>query len=182
MAANVVQEVQAHHFSDKDRLFLDANVWLLLYGPVASYRQKEAAAYSRALRDALMVGSAVHVDVLVMSEFVNRYARMEQRRSSRFQRADFKAYRSDPEFVPVARAICKEARRIAGHVKCCASSFADSDVQATLAAFESGQSDFNDLVIAQTCAQNGLVLITDDADFAGAGIQILTANLRLLNA
>lgn len=38
-----------------------------------------------------------------------------------------------------------------------------------------------DQVIREACKRSGLKLVTDDADFAGEGVTILTANRRLLN-
>ena len=44
-----------------------------------------------------------------------------------------------------------------------------------------GGFDFNDQVIAQLCKDKGLTLITNDGDFKGQDVTILTANRRLLS-
>jgi predicted nuclease of predicted toxin-antitoxin system len=46
--------------------------------------------------------------------------------------------------------------------------------------YESGNADFNDQIIAELCRKKQLTLITDDGDFHGQDIAILTANKRLL--
>jgi len=43
-----------------------------------------------------------------------------------------------------------------------------------------GNSDFNDLVLVELCRSKGFMLVTDDGDFKGKGITVLTANRRLL--
>ena len=39
--------------------------------------------------------------------------------------------------------------------------------------------DFNDELIVKTCQEHRCVLVTNDADFSGAKIDILTANNKL---
>ncbi|MDR3302817.1 MAG: PIN domain-containing protein, partial [Treponema sp.] len=41
--------------------------------------------------------------------------------------------------------------------------------------------DFNDKIIADTCKTNKCLLITNDADFKDADIDILSVNKKLLN-
>lgn len=43
-----------------------------------------------------------------------------------------------------------------------------------------GISDFNDQVLTTLCKRSGLKLVTDDGDFKGRGIPIITANQKLL--
>ena len=47
--------------------------------------------------------------------------------------------------------------------------------------YGTGETDFNDQVIAWLCKREGLTLITNDSDFKGQEISILTANQRLLD-
>ncbi len=46
--------------------------------------------------------------------------------------------------------------------------------------YAAGESDFNDQIIAVLCKRKGLKLVTDDGDFHGQGIPVVTANRRLL--
>jgi predicted nucleic acid-binding protein len=54
------------------------------------------------------------------------------------------------------------------------------DLGAILTDYQTGPGDFNDLILARLCEHRGLKLVTHDADFAGTGATILTANRRLL--
>ncbi|MPM51768.1 hypothetical protein SDC9_98519 [bioreactor metagenome] len=46
--------------------------------------------------------------------------------------------------------------------------------------FEQGKYDFNDLLFAEICRSRGMVFVTHDKDFSELGVEILTANEKLL--
>jgi predicted nucleic acid-binding protein len=69
------EEISNHTFQATDELLLDTNVWFFLYGPHRP-GSPQAAAYSGALARILTANSRIYVDVLIISEFVNRYARL----------------------------------------------------------------------------------------------------------
>jgi len=54
-------------------------------------------------------------------------------------------------------------------------------IETVLCEFEKGNSDFNDQVLCEICKEKGFTLVTDDPDFSGSGVTILTANSRLLS-
>ena len=60
--------------------------------------------------------------------------------------------------------------------------FATVNIKQVLADFTVGVTDFNDGLLAETCRRNGWKLITNDGDFSTGGIEVLTANSRLLAA
>src|SRR3990172_4767621 len=110
-----VFHVDRYAFSDKDSLFLDTNIWLYIYGPQAP-GDKRVMAYSKALQKILQAKSKIFLDVLVLSEFVNRYARLEfDRFSGPGKKTDFKNYRKSTDFNPAAKAIADACRRIVKH-------------------------------------------------------------------
>lgn len=173
-----IKDISSYSFSADDRLFLDANIWLSVYGPMA-HKRSRVSIYSNAIRDIRKEGCSVFIDVLIMSEFVNTYARWEHKQSSA-RRKKFKDFRKSPAFVPIARDIAANARRIVSQCHRCSSNFAGMDIEALLTEFEKGDSDFNDQVFSQLCRDKGLILVTDDGDFKGAKLTILTANSSLL--
>jgi predicted nucleic acid-binding protein len=56
----------------------------------------------------------------------------------------------------------------------------DEKVDALIDEYAAGNSDFNDQVLTTLCKRSGLKLVTDDGDFKGRGIPIITANQKLL--
>ena len=173
-----IKDISSYSFSADDQLFLDANIWLSVYGPMA-YKRSRALIYSNAIGDIRREGCSVFIDVVIMSEFINTYARWEHKQSSA-RKKKFKDFRRSSAFVPIARDIGANARRIIRQCHRCSSNFTGMDIEALLTEFEKGDSDFNDQVFSQLCRDKGLILVTDDRDFKGAKLTILTANSSLL--
>ena len=69
-------QVEQHNFTLTDKLFLDANIWLYLYCPQGS-RTYWVKTYSNVFDRILDAESQIYIDVLVVSEFINTFARQE---------------------------------------------------------------------------------------------------------
>ena len=171
--------VNEHEFSRRDRLFLDTNIWLYLFGP---HKPKARAidTYSRVLKRILDAGSRIYIDVLIVSAFINACARLNWHLATN-RKIGFKAFRNSSSFKSVARSVSSDAARVMSHCLRVESGFSDMAATELLNEFVTGKCDFNDQVIIRLCKKEELTLITHDADFKGAGIPILTANHRLLN-
>lgn len=174
------RDIRSYSFSDSDRLLVDTNVWFSVYGPVP-YRRKRADAYSKALAAIKRARSLVYIDVCVMSEFVNHYARWEHRLTGD-QFTSFKDFRNSGYFTPVAKRIATCAMGILRSCERCNSCFTSIDESAVFNTFAAGDKDFNDQIIVEICKEKDLILLTDDGDFSALEIDILTANNRLLCA
>jgi predicted nucleic acid-binding protein len=180
MAQNA-EEIGQYAFKADDQLLLDANVWFFLYGPHKP-GDLRAAAYSRALANILAAKSRIYVDVLIISEFVNRYARLRYNilKNRRGVPKDFKRFRSTPTFKSIATDIAADTKRILAICACVDSGFATLDAAALIDEYGGGKCDFNDLVLIDMCKSKSLKLVTDDGDFKDKGIVLLTANKKLL--
>lgn len=178
-------DLRSYVFSGKEQLFFDTNIWLFLYGPSIGYNPRRVNQYADAWKKVRLAKAAVYIDVLVISEFINTYSRLEynQLPNAAQRYPSFKVFRKSPDFSPIAADIATQTRRILAYVRQCDSSFSDSDIHTLINEYAHGSSDYNDLVIAETCKKNGLTLVTDDADFArpaSSGLAVITANPRLL--
>ena len=178
MAHSAVQEVSRYTFSAKDHLFLDANIRLYLYGPQQPPAPRYVKTYSNAYKRILSAKSKIFVDALIVSEFINRYARLQQNLVAPGRR--FKQFRNSPSFKSVAQDIAYSVDRILKHCSRIESGFAKLNMKDLLNNFAAGDSDFNDQVIAELCKRKGLTLVTHDGDFNAPGISVLTANRNLL--
>ncbi len=171
-------EIRHYNFTAQDKLFLDTNIWLYLYGPPkprSYWRSIYASVFNRMLR----VKSRIYIDVLVVSEFINAYARLKWRDASSYPNA-FKTFRNSPDFKPVAQNITTHVKQIMKHCTRVESDFVTLPIDDLLADYISGDFDFNDQVITEICKNNGFTLITNDGDFKTQEISILTANAKLL--
>ncbi len=181
---NRTVRVRNHSFVSRDKLFFDANIWMFLYGPQRPGGRKMSA-YSSAFNRALNAGSRIYIDVLILSEFINTYARrkwniLKRASPSLWGSENFKDFRDSPDFKAVAREIAHSTRQILKHCHRIESGFETLEINSLITRYGSGGTDFNDQVFTQLCGTKGFTLVTDDVDFKGQGISILTANDRLL--
>ncbi len=171
-------EIRHYNFTAQDKLFLDANIWLYLYGPPkprSYWRPIYTSVFNRMVR----AKSRIYIDVLVVSEFINAYARLKWRDASSYPNA-FKTFRNSPDFKPVAQNIATHVKQIMKHCARIESNLATLGMDNLLNDYATGDHDFNDQVITEICKNNGFTLITNDSDFKTQEIPILTANPNLL--
>lgn len=176
------QDISTYVFKDSDRLLLDANVWMFVHGPTPP-GDKRAAIYSSALARILAAKATIHVDVLIVSEFVNRYARLRHKilQSTAGVAPDFKQFRTGADFKPVAQDIADAIRRVLKECTRSESGFASVDIGCLVDEYAKGESDFNDQMLAELCKSQGWTLVTHDSDFKGSGLDLVTGNKKLLS-
>ena len=173
-----VLDVTRCNFCPEDELLLDTNIWLLVYGPQKP-RDTRVAIYSQALTKILAAQSRIYIDVLIVSEFINTYARLKWRLIAPHINR-FKDFRQGPEFKPVAQDIAADVKLVLKHCVRTENGFEMLEIDNVIDEYAAGDSDFNDQIITALCKKRGLKLVTDDGDFKGQGIPIMTANRRLL--
>jgi hypothetical protein len=80
----------------------------------------------------------------------------------------------------VAWDIAADVKRVLQHCTRVASGFETLAIDTLIDEFATGDLDFNDQILTSLCDRTGLKLVTDDGDFRGRGISVITANQRLL--
>ncbi len=176
--ANKVSSVNDYRFTSDDRLFLDTNIWMFVYGP-QSPRNTRVETYSQVLSRILTAKCRIYIDVLIVSEFINTYSRLRWNILGKPQR-NFKQFRKSEVFKSIAQDIAADVRRVLSHCERLDSGFDSLDINSLIAEYATGDADFNDQVIAVLCRRKGLKLVTDDGDFRGQDIPVVTANRHLL--
>ncbi|MDZ7703061.1 MAG: PIN domain-containing protein [Trueperaceae bacterium] len=177
MANNAIS-VETYNFTSEEKLFLDANIWMFVYGPQRP-GNKKVATYSQAFAHILDAKSSIYIDVLIVSEFINTYARLKWGFMGN-PYSNFKRFRQSQDFKPVAQDIADRIKRVLSHCNRVENGFKTLDMDGLIAQYAEGDADFNDQVITALCQKRGLTLVTDDGDFRGQDIPIVTANRRLL--
>ena len=176
-----IHDVKSYNFSRNDALLIDANIWLYMYGPQAP-GDKEVQYYSNVWGKILKTKCSIFLDVLILSEFINRYSRTNFRlEKGSSDPKTFKKYRQSSDFRPVAKEIADAVRRILKHCKCIESDITSIDMDALLTDYESQCPDFNDQILVELCKSRSLKFVTHDGDFKDYDITVLTANRRMLN-
>jgi predicted nucleic acid-binding protein len=178
---NKAYDARSYRFTDKDAVLPDANIWLYLYGPAATPGSWTVTTYSNIFSRILSAGTRMFLDVLVLVEFINRFARLEMIRLQPTQK-DFKAFRQSADFPPVAEAIETQVTQILMNCQPINHPFAEWNLGGLLKDFATGNEDCNDQLIAENCRKHGLALLTNDRDFTQGGISVFTANNKLLMA
>ncbi len=166
-----------YEFQPEDELFLDANIWLLIYGP-QNYNRSREMVYSSAFRRILEAQSSIHIDVLIVSEFINTHTRILWRQTR--SQLHFKAFRNSSQFKPIAKEVAGKMTRVLSHCSRIENQFSSLDIESLLDEYAKGGTDFNDQVIGNLCKCKNLKLVTDDGDFKNCGISVLTANHNML--
>jgi predicted nucleic acid-binding protein len=175
-------DISSYSFQAEDHLFFDANIWLYIASPFYKPTDPRTRIYSRALRDILAVNAKIYTDVLILSEYVNTYARLAHNHSPlKSSTPHFKDFRKSQAFEPIAQEISLGMRRLLKTCLPVESGFSSLNQEVLCKEFESGKVDFNDQVIAKLCTEQGLTLVSHDGDFDSAGINLLTKNRTLLN-
>ena len=178
---NDARHIERYTFAATDKLLFDANIWLYIFGPQGNPADHRTKIYSSALARILAVKSRIYLDVLILSEFLNRYARLRYdiMRPAGWPK-EFKSFRKSVDFKSIAKDIADDARRLVRQCERTESGFETVDIGMLLAEYEAGDADFNDQILVELCKAKGLTLVTHDADFKDRGLTLLTANQRLL--
>ncbi len=162
-----VSHVGDYHFTTNDALFLDANIWLCMYGSTSVGRNNRKETYLSAFRRILEAKSRIYINVLVVSEIINVWARISYRDWEYWSPQNFKAYRSSDAFKSVASDIAADIKRILSYCSRIESGFETAEIDTLIDEYKETGSDFNDQIIRELCKSRDLRLITDDGDFYG---------------
>lgn len=181
----MINDILGYRFSESDRLFFDANVWLAIYPPPSKPNGHWQNLYTAMLKKVKKAMSDMFIDSTVISEYLNTYTRLVfKQRPLEFIDLTFKEYRikCSSDYKKAARQAEQNMEEILSlanlHVVDCAISGFDRNVM--LFDFGKGCSDWNDLVIVEVCKGGGYSLVTNDGDFKDVtGVTILTHNPKL---
>lgn len=166
------------------RVLFDTNIWLLLNG-YSNADRRRTEIYSLAHKLLLQNGNTIIVNDYVLGEYCNRsckidyeLAKSESENPSEFP--SFKKYRKSQDFVSVMESIRDTCLNLVDDCEFVPVGGGHYRVTDILSRFCGGELDFSDLILSDFCSSEGLVLMTDDADFAECNFEIITANRRLL--
>lgn len=132
-----------YEFTRADRLLLDANVWLLIYGPHKP-SDSRVPIYTDAYRRILEAHSRVHINTLLISEIINVVVRLRTRLAKSRSVRDFI---ESPAFPPVAQEAADIIRRIMEQCSPLDDGLAAIPLERILDEYAQGKYDFNDRVL-----------------------------------
>lgn len=171
-------------FPAERKYFLDTNVWYYIYGQQMP-DDPRVSVYSDLLNTLINNKSEIYSDIIVLSEITNIYIQFEYKCYLDYASSKdvpFKEYRKCEDYNRIIEGITDILRRIISNCKSVCFGFSAANPTAFVDDFELHRIDFNDIVIAQICQENDLILVTHDYDFADMEIDILTANKRIISS
>lgn len=177
---NKAHDARRYAFKENEPILVDANVWLFLQPPAAQPAPAWASAYSSTFARLLKAKATPMLDALVLSEYINRCLRVEYDAAWKAQYPKFKAFRRSAEGRALARTAVADVRSILQSAVLQDTGFTAIRIGDVLDGVQSGDVDFNDGVLIENCRVKGWKLLTDDGDMTLGGIDVLTANGKLL--
>ncbi len=177
---NKAYNLSTYNFVKGEVLLIDINIWLYLFPAPSDSRRSFTRQYSAAFKTILAAKVTIAINSLILSEYLNRYCRIEWEALHKQRYINFKKFRQSIDYQSVGQRAAADAKAI---LKLCSKKnddFTAANVTQILSDFESGAVDFNDGLIADSCFRYGWKLITHDGDFTEGGIDILTTNQKLL--
>lgn len=182
MKRNRALDVTTYTFQPGERVLVDANIWIYLQPPISKPGPGYSWKYSTALKNLLKAKATPIIETLVLSEYLNRYLRIEYQAGWLAHYKEYKEFRSSSDFATVAAAAIGDARKILQIASPVDTPLSSTDLTCILVETEAGTIDFNDGVLLETCRLRGWKILTNDSDMKLGGIEVLTANPKLLAA
>lgn len=177
---NKVYDLSSYSFSSGEQILVDTNIWLYLFPAPGNPQQFFAHQYSAAFSRLVSARAQPVLDPMVLSEYLNRYCRIEWEGNFKSQYQTFKLFRQSVDFQSVATSAHIFASKILSFCQTHSIPADELDFHQALTDFKSGQVDFNDALLIDVCKKQNMKLMTNDTDFQHGGIEILTMNPRLL--
>jgi predicted nucleic acid-binding protein len=179
---NKARDAAAYPYQRGEPILIDANIWLYLLPPASQPTPSWAAAYSGTFSRLLQAKAQPVVDALILSEYLNRYVRLEYDAAWKTYYPKFKDFRQSVDATSVLQSAVAEVGQILKYSAARDTLLEKIDMPAILGAVQSGTVDFNDGLLIENCRLNGWKLLTSDGDMTVGGIEVLTCNKKLLNA
>ncbi|TWI73968.1 putative nucleic acid-binding protein [Desulfobotulus alkaliphilus] len=179
---NKAYDLSSYSFSSDEQILVDTNVWLYLFPAPTGSSNKLAAQYSTAFSNLVSAKAQPVLDPIVLSEYLNRYVRIEWEGNYKSRHPKFKDFRNSSDFSTVASVAEAFSKKILSFCQIHSIPANELDLNQALADFSAGKVDFNDAILVDICKKRNLKLMTNDGDFQNGGIKVLTSNPRLLRA
>lgn len=165
----------------RSRILFDTNVWIMIEGFNQAAPRAKVEAYSAAYDALLRNGNEIIYNDYIINEFCNSCARIAYNAhlASGPTRLAFKDFRQSTAYADAADAIREACLNIFDAGRYVPVGPEHLSVVDIVEAACRGRRDFTDVVIERFCRAEGVVLMTDDADFAEADVTLISANKRL---
>jgi len=174
---------QIHSLKDRE-FFIDTNALIYVFFPSKTKKNEEwARIYSKVYRCIREMGIKTFLNIMVLSEIVNKVMRIRYEEFLRIKDftskgCSFKDFRDSSDGQENLDFIYSTIKsKVLSNFELCNKEYSDREILDFMSA---DRMDFVDKGIEALCKERDLILITNDADFTNSDIEILTANNSIL--
>ncbi|MEP5792059.1 MAG: PIN domain-containing protein [Cyclobacteriaceae bacterium] len=150
-----------------DTFFLDTNVWIYLFCPIANNRAKEQKVYSAFYKLLIQGNKGIFVNSLVLSEFANTWLRIDfnlWKKEDQKLNTDYKRdFVGTDRFKETVDDIKQAIKVILSKAERMTDNFNSISLDKVFGEF--GTSDFNDAYYLELARMNNWKIVTHDSDF-----------------
>lgn len=160
-----------YKISAEDQVFVDTNILIFLFSPSFVNSNKfQVKKYSMIFQTMVEKKCNLYINEVVISEFINKCMRLDFAHNFNTDGSkDYKRdYRPSPEYKATLKIVLKELKKVLFLTKSVNDDFESFDIIDKLTS--NMESDFNDLIIADTVQKKDFKLLSDDGDFKQLGI------------
>jgi predicted nucleic acid-binding protein len=166
MAAKKI-DITKYSPTSSDIFFFDNNVWMYLFCPLGAYNIKRQKYYSTFLQNIQTYRSSIFISSMVLSEFANRYLRMDyeqwKKETTNYSAQFKKDFVGTTRYIETVDEIKSQINQI---MKCCdktSDDFNAIDLDKVLQHFK--YIDFNDSYYIELATRSNWKIVSDDNDF-----------------
>jgi len=165
-----------------DRFFFDTNIWLLLYGTIAHFQEKDQKQYSRFFANILERENPIYITSLVLSEFANVLLRKDFNQwvsinglvNQDFKR-DFVGTSEYTYSVEIVSVLINKILALPNILRI-SDDFTAIDISSILKQFKI--IDYNDSYFLEMAESKELVVVTNDSDLLKIDSNITVISLQ----
>jgi hypothetical protein len=169
-----LQNIDRAGFGFGKSFFLDTNVWLFINGPFADFQDRRTALYSRMLKKILDNKGTITFDLTVVSEFYNRFLKIIK--DAHAPEMTLKQFRATQDFLGHADFAKRSIKGMLARHKFTSIALTSNDIARVVDQFDVCARDIGDEMIKEVCRREGHLLVTDDADYVGTNVAVVSCN------
>lgn len=180
---NTIELVKNYSIKSGDSFFFDNNIWMFLYCPIGNYKKHQQEKFSKFLEYILHRGNPIYTNSLVLSEFSNRYLKLEYDllRKDPLNAGSYNDYKKkfvgSPQYLSAIAQIKIHIRNILKIATKCSDEFNSINLDEMLNVFTN--IGFNDSYYLHLAKIKNWIIVTDDGDFTNN--KIPDYNLKIIH-
>lgn len=166
MANNII-DITKYSPKSLDTFFFDNNVWMYLFCPLGNYNKAKQKHYSAFFKDAQSCRSCIFINSMVLSEFSNRYLKLDFELWKEETKSYGAQYKKDYVGKTRYKQTVDEIKISINKILSCSEKSSDSFTAIELKNVYKhfSEIDFNDSYYIEFLTLNKWKIVTDDSDF-----------------